>query len=65
MLDDAVSLLYHHVGDYLRNRCRYNEAEPLLVRALAISEPQWGLTYPVTESVIRVDERPGNPSAPA
>jgi tetratricopeptide (TPR) repeat protein/DNA-binding XRE family transcriptional regulator len=46
---EAASLLYR-VGWYLDDRTRYREAEPLLVRALAIREQQLGPDHSYTAS---------------
>lgn len=40
--------LLHHAGDYLCERGRYEQAEPLLRRALALREQLSGPTHPVT-----------------
>ncbi len=41
-----TSLLLVRVGDYLRTRGRYREAEPMLQRALAIAEQEFGANHP-------------------
>ncbi len=46
----AAALLLNQTGNYLDHRARYEEAEPLLKRVLAIYKQHLGATHPMTAS---------------
>jgi len=48
MMESEPAHLLHSVGDYLDDRARYREAEPLYRRALAIREQVLGPEHPTT-----------------
>jgi tetratricopeptide (TPR) repeat protein len=50
ILTTEASHLLHKAGTYLEERGQYSEAEPLLMRALAICEQQWGTEHLLTAS---------------